>query len=62
MSSLRREWGARPTAVGRVSAHLVSRAWRVALGGLPSAHLYSQVSGLMSQRERLPRELAVLGL
>lgn len=38
MSSLRREWGARPTAVGRVSAHLVSRAWRVALGGLPSAH------------------------
>ena len=56
MSSLRREWGARPTAVGSLStSYPVSQAWRVALGGLPRVH-GSQVPGLMSQRERLPRE------
>lgn len=44
------------------TSYPVSRAWRVVLGGLPSVRLYCQVPELMSQRERLPLELAVLGL
>lgn len=34
------------------TSYPVSQAWRVVLGGLPIAHLYCQVPGLMSQRER----------